>query len=152
MESAVKAIEQASKVYLNDLEAMTERQLLESAGGNARVPVDFTFEVALINRRIAARLAGQEPPAMPEVDGWLVAPDELRSKQGISLYLKSACEELTEAAKAIPEAESGKMVGTPGSERPAFALAQFAAMHTMYHDAQLNFIQSLNGDLEMHWN
>ena len=59
--------------------------------------------------------------------------------------------ELIEAAKAIPEEEGSKLVGPPGSERPAFALTNFASMHTMYHDAQLNFIQSLHGDLDMHW-
>jgi len=27
----------------------------------------------------------------------------------------------------------------------------FIGMHNMYHDAQLNYVQELNGDLEMHW-
>jgi hypothetical protein len=36
-------------------------------------------------------------------------------------------------------------------ERPAYALVFFVSMHTMYHDAQLNFIQCLAGDGQMHW-
>jgi len=151
MENAIGAMEQAASLYLKDLDAMSEAQLLESAGGSARVAVDFTYEVALINRRIASRLLDIEPPALPDDDGWMVAPSELRSKSEICGFLRSACVELTEAAKSLPECESGKMIGAPGSERPAFGMVQFAAMHTMYHDAQLNFIQSLQGDLEMHW-
>lgn len=152
IEAAVQSIEHATKNYLSDLDAMSEEQILGSAGGTARKAVDFTYEVALINRRIAARLAGTEPPPAPEGDEWMVAPEELRSKSAITEYMRTACEELATATKGIPESESGRMVGAPGSERPAFVLANFAALHTMYHDAQLNFIQSLSGDLAVHWN
>jgi hypothetical protein len=150
MQSSVKAIEQAASFYCRDLEALSEEQILASVNG-ARKPVDFTYEVALINRRIAARFCGAEPPPSPEGDAWWVAPEELQSKQAIIAYMRSACDELLSAANSIPEEESGRMVGAPGSERPAFALANLAAMHTMYHDAQLNFIQSMNGDMAMHW-
>jgi hypothetical protein len=152
MHCAADAIEHANKHYLQDLEAMTEEQLLAPAGGSARTAVDFTYETALINRRVAARLAGTEPPAMPEAEGWLVAPSEVRNKAAIIEYMRKACEELSAAARAVPEAEGGKLVGPAGNERPAYDLAHFAAMHTMYHDAQLNFIQELGGDLEVHWN
>ena len=30
-------------------------------------------------------------------------------------------------------------------------LVNFSLMHTMYHAAQLNFIQSMSGDMKMHW-
>ncbi len=151
MENAVTSLEQATTFYLKDLETLTEEQILGCAGGAARRPVDFTYEVALINRRIAARLTGAEPPPAPEGDDWWIAPDDLQSKAAISAYMKESCDQLLTAARSIPEADAGKLIGTPGSERPAFALAQFASMHTMYHDAQLNFIQSLCGDLKMHW-
>lgn len=151
MESAVKDIEHAAKHYLDDLEAMTEAQLLQSAGGAARKAVDFTFEVALLNRRIAARLKGTEPPPAPEGEEWWTAPEELRSKEAITRYMRESLEELAAAARSIPDSDGSRLVGAPGQERPAFSLAQFASMHTMYHDAQLNFIQSLSGDLDMHW-
>jgi hypothetical protein len=32
-----------------------------------------------------------------------------------------------------------------------FALAHLASIHMMYHDGQLNYIQSLHGDGEIHW-
>src|SRR5947207_611201 len=143
MASAVQGIRQATTFYASDLEALSEEQILGCAGGAARKPVDFTYEVALINLRIAARLRGTEPPASPEGDDWWMAPAELQSKTAIIDYMKQSSAELLAAAESIPEEESGKMVGTPRNERPAFGLANFAAMHTMYHDAQLNFVQSL---------
>ncbi len=151
MQSATKGLEQAANFYGRDLEALSEEQILASAGGSARKAVDFTYEVALVNRRIAARLRRTEPPPDPEGDDWWVAPEELRSKAAIAQFIQAACDDLLEAARAVPEEDSDGLFGSPGNERPAFALVNFAAMHTMYHDAQLNYIQSLGGDLKMHW-
>jgi len=151
MDAALKAMESAASFYSKDLEALPEEQILNSAGGSARKPVDFTYEVGLINRQVAARLRGDEPPASPEGDDWWVAPEELRSKAAIAAYIAEGCQEIIAAACALPAEEIGKMIGSPGRERPAYALVQFASMHTMYHDAQLNFIQSLSGDSKMHW-
>jgi hypothetical protein len=151
MEIAVQSLERAVKSYVQDLEILSDSQVMNSAGGSARSPVDFTYEVALINLRIAARLSGQEPPAAPEGDDWWIAPDDIRSKAGITKYFQDSGAALASAAKAMPEADIAKLTGAPGSERPAYALVNFAALHTMYHDAQLNFIQSLAGDLKTHW-
>jgi hypothetical protein len=151
MENAIKGMTQAAEFYAKDLASMSDEQILGAAGGAARKPVDFTYEVALINRRIAARLRGVEPPPTPEGDAFWTAPPELNSKTAISQYMASACQELIDAAKALPDSEWDKPVGAPGREEPAYAMVNFASMHAMYHDAQLNFIQSLCGDVAMHW-
>lgn len=137
--------------YVKDLECMDEAQIMESAGGSARKPVDFTFEAGLINLRIAARIRGQEPPAEPEGEEWWTAPDELRSKAAITEYIKSSCKAVADAITGMSDEEVTQEVKVGENMRPIYALATFAAMHTMYHDAQLNFIQSLNGDLKLHW-
>lgn len=151
LESALDGLEQATRFYIRDLEALTEETILHSAGGAARSVVDFTYEVALINRRIAARFCREEPPPLPEGDEWAVAPLELRSKAAIEEYAKGAFSDLIAAVKTVPMDEWDRPVGAAGKEEPAFAMANFAAMHTMYHDAQLNFVQAINGDLGMHW-
>jgi hypothetical protein len=151
MSRAARSIESAARHYLEDLEAMSDAQIMEPAAGKARKAVDFTYEVALINRRLAARILGTQPDPEPEGDEWWVAPENLQSKTAITEYMKSACEELVAAAKTIPDEDFERPVGAPGEEQPAFALVNFAALHTMYHDAQLNFIQELDGDLSMHW-
>jgi hypothetical protein len=151
LKTATSGAEQATTFYAKDLDALTEEQILGCAGGVARKPVDFTYEVAFINKRVAARLRGEEPPAWPATEGFLVAPDEFQSKSAILAYLAEASSELLEAANAIPEEEGGKLIGPEGKQEPAYAMVTFAAIHTMYHDAQLNFIQSLAGDGGMHW-
>ncbi len=151
MQAAIHGMESAAKNYSQDLDAMSDDQILTSAGGTARKPVDFTYEVALINRRLAARLAKTEPPAAPEGDDWWVAPEELQTKDAISQYFKASCEELLEAAKGMSEEDATVLVTFHGGEKPSHTMVTFAAMHTMYHDAQLNFIQSLAGDSSVHW-
>jgi hypothetical protein len=36
-------------------------------------------------------------------------------------------------------------------QTPIYELVFFAAMHNMYHDAQLNYVQQLYGDMDVHW-
>jgi hypothetical protein len=152
MESAVKGIEYAVSFYTKDLEAMSEDQILSCAGGDARKPVDFTYEVALVNNRVTARLTNIDPPTMPQSEGWITAPEELCSKDAIIAFFKDTSDKLLAAAQGVSEEDGHTLVGPEGRQEPKFAMANFAVMHTMYHDAQLNFIQSLNGDSAIHWN
>jgi hypothetical protein len=150
MEYAVKAMESAARNYRKDLEAMTEEQVVGSVGGGARRVVDFTYEVALLNRDAAARIMGIEQPVTPEGEEWWVAPAELQSKQAIYDFMVECCSELIDAAKANIETWD-KNIGLEGKIRPAYDLVNFSMMHTMYHCAQLNYIQSLASDMKMHW-
>ena len=52
----------------------------------------------------------------------------------------------TDVEKSVPVSGPGG-VGT----RPIYQIVIGAAKHTFYHDAQLNFIQQLTGDMEVHW-
>lgn len=150
MASAIKSLEHATSNYCKDLATLTEEQFLQSVGGSARAVVDFTYEVAAVNRRIAKRMAGESVP--PANDGWIVAPDELRSKEALTAYLRESSQMVIDAAKTFSPEEAMTVVGPEGFARPIFAWVFFAATHTGYHDAQINFIQSLSGDLEVHWN
>src|SRR5438552_1659012 len=125
MDSAIDGLKQATNFYARDLDVLGEEQILGCAGGSARKPVDFTYEVALINLRIASRLKGGEPPATPVGEAWWIAPDELRSKADIAEYFRCSSEALISAAEELPEDEVGKMVGSPGFERPAYAMVNF---------------------------
>jgi len=150
LDRAIASLQSAARNYEKDLAAMTDEQLMQSAGGAARKPVDFTFETALINRRIAARIRGEEPEPEPEGEWW-EAPEELRNRAAITEYMRASCQAILDAASGLSEEEAEKPIGESGSERPPISFIHFAALHTMYHCAQLNFIQTLSGDLSMHW-
>jgi hypothetical protein len=148
---AIQGFENATTNYVKDLEALTDDQILQSAGGSARPAVDFTYEVAIINARVGARIAGVEPPEFPSAEGWVNAPDEYRTKAAIIEFFQSTNASVLEAAKALTEEDGNRLIPFYTGDRPIYSVLGFVTMHTAYHDAQLNFIQSLAGDLSMHW-
>lgn len=138
------------ELYVKDFEAIDEADLMRSPGGNARSPIDFTYEVAFVNQRIAARLKGQEPEAWT-FEGWIEAPEEFKSKQVAIERLKSSTQEVIELWNAMPAEDCEKEIETPTGPTSALKLTSLCASHLVYHDAQLNYLQSLLGDDEMHW-
>lgn len=138
------------ELYVKDLEAIDETDLLRSPGGNARKPIDFTYEVAFVNRRISSRVRGITPPEWT-FDGWIEAPEGFLDKQTIIKELKESTEEVISLWRALPAEDVEKEIETPTGPTSALKLMSLCATHLVYHDAQLNYLQSLLGDDEMHW-
>ncbi len=140
-------IEDAARVYGKDLAALPEAELTHDRGG--RLAIDFTYEVVLINRRMAARLRRAEPEAM--APGFLVAPELFRSKAVALDEVASSAGELLAAWDAVGPGGMAEPVPTSGAPEPALGLAIFAARHMQHHDGQLTYLQSLLGDGANHW-
>lgn len=143
---ATSQIQNALRYYKSDLEAIPEDQFCASPGGCARAPVDFTYEVAFVNRRIAGRLRGDEMAPMP-FEGWMVAPEDQRHKARSIAEFEAS---MNEVAAALGD-DVHRTIVTPDRTTTALELALFCALHVMYHDAQLNYFQALKGDDAMHW-
>lgn len=149
-EYAITNIRGASKRYCEDLGAMDEAHLREKPCGTGRAALDFTYETAFVNRMIADRIGGRTPAEWPWGDEWATAPEGYGKEQGIADLQASADAIVAELEKVESEkmAERFEVDGRPTS---VFERANFAALHMMYHDAQLNYCQAMKGDLEMHW-
>ena len=145
---AVKAFESAVELFVKDIEALEESQL-EGCNGSARKPIDFAYEVGILNQHIARRVLS-EPSSLPN-EGWIVAPPEFRSKAAVTALLRESAETLLAATRTLGEDGGDRTVPTSEGETPVFDLVYFAAMHTMYHDGQLNYVQAIAGDLAVHW-
>lgn len=130
----------AFKRYLADFDALAEDHLLSSPGGSARSGIDFSYEVYVVNERILSRVLGQEPGAWP-YEGWVSAPDDKRTKADVHALMQASFDALLAAWDALSDQEA--------EERVKQML--FASLHANYHSAQLNYIQSLHGDMEVHW-
>lgn len=143
-------VRNVAEMYCKDLRALTPEGYSQSAGGVARSAQDFTAEVAGFNYMLVSMLNG-EAPSMPS--------DEERAGFVASLdTAEKGCEAITTSANAFASAlenttqDLSAVITVPwGAQMSLYALANIAANHIMYHDAQLNFIQSLHGDAEMHW-
>lgn len=141
---------QAGERLVSDLSAIPDDKVAVSPGGQARPPADFVYEVAFVNRRFAARLKGTEPPAVPG-DGWIVAPAECRDKPGLISEIEASVQDVLEGLDSRGPEGLDDTIDTLRGPWTVFETAVFVAQHMNYHDAQLNYVQALNGDMEVHW-
>lgn len=138
--------------YIRDIEALTEAQFKDGVGEHARKPIDFTFEVSYVNRRFATRLRGDDPGPWPmDENQWMVAPPEFDSKEVAMVAIRESMDELIEAFSSVSSNDLTKAIPLPNGETSALDLASSCCTHNAYHDAQLNYVQSLSGDMTMHW-
>jgi hypothetical protein len=131
-----------------DLDSMTQEELDRSING-ARSGFDFIYEVGVVNDLIAERLKGNNPASpFPEEEGkYLVAPDDMKDIEKLKSFLRQSAEHLVEA---LGDDLTREVPGFSGSV-PAYQRVLFSAIHAMYHDGQLNYIQSMKGDFQVHW-
>ena len=148
----IKTFEIANGEFVKDLEALSEDNLGKSWSGS-RTAYDVAYEVGLLNRRIAKMCREMNPGPWPWEFGteWLKAPDDLQSKAAIVKHVEEAGKELVDSIGI--DVEKFVPVTGPGGDgtRPIYQIVIGAAKHTFYHDAQLNFMQEMTGDLEVHW-
>ena len=145
-----KRLEDAAKCYVSDLNAMSEQLLQKSPGGTARTPYDFTYEVAYVNQRISKRLAGSEVEPWDPRE-WLKAPSKFQTRASAIESIESSVKQILNAWSAIPPSEVNKSITVPSGETTPIELISLAATHLMYHDAQMNYLQTLESDGEVHW-
>jgi hypothetical protein len=147
-----KGIREAGDTFVKDLEAMPQDVLDRSPGGTARTPFDYSYEIAIINKRLAARLRGEDPGAWQFADvKWVTCPAEFRDKDKMVSFVSESFNEIHRAWSAFDEANLEKPIVLPKGETTALELGAMAFSHAVYHDGQLNYAQSMSGDDEMHW-
>jgi hypothetical protein len=144
-------LEGASSRFVQDLEALTDAQLQAEYGEGSRKAIDFVYETIFVNQMIATRLRGEEPAKWPWEGSWATAPDGFATAADAIAGIKESTAALQAAVDAVPDDQLLTKVQAGDRETSAFEGANFAALHMMYHDAQLNYLQSIGGDLEMHW-
>lgn len=145
----LESLSDDAKAYVQDFEALSHEQLAVSPGGSARTGYDITYEVVLVNERISQRLASIDPGKWP-YEGWVVAPPEAQNKEELMKRFKSSIDAIAKSIEALDDELSGGYVAD-GKEQSFSGIAGMAVWHMGYHGGQLNYIQSLHGDMELHW-
>ncbi len=143
-------IANGAKYYLKDFSFIPVDRIAASPGGVARAPIDFTYEVAYINRRVAARLRGEEVPPF-KMEGWITAPEEFLDVAKMAIEFQAAVDDVLESLDKFPAEDLEKEIDIQTGKTTAKSMLNMVATHITYHDAQLNYIQSLYGDDEVHW-
>lgn len=147
---ALTELRDVQKRYLTDLRALPDEAIAKSPGGAARPPASFTYEITAVNKRLMTRMKGGDPgPFDPNI--WKETPSEFETKDGAAKAFSDSLDEMIAIIEATDEADMLKEITTPSGVTSPFDLAEFCAYHINYHDGQLNYIQALNGDADIHW-
>lgn len=140
-----------TKMYIQDLQAMTHEQLSYSPGSAARTAYDVTYEVVVVNRRIAARLRGEEPGPWPGGEEFMRAPAEFCNKEQVIKDMENSMEAVLAAWGAMPIDQLNEKIVVPQGETSPLELMSILLSHLPYHDGQLNYLQTIQGDKDVHW-
>lgn len=144
----VQTVEDTCSTFVADLGYIPDDKLLASPMGVARHPLSFTAECAAFNRAVAVGLLGRTL----EIDYAQVQAEaaKIDSRDKAVEDLRTSCETLKNALSRVSDftAEVKAPWGQPMS---AMTLAGYAISHMQYHLGQVNYIQALYGDGEMHW-
>lgn len=146
-----KATETGAKYIANNINAIAEDKRNEVPAGNARSPLYIVAEAASVNGMVAKMLTGEtmERPSSEQTEAYLKTFD---TAEKALAFLTKETDSLLAAIDALDESTLGDIIPTPIGERTRFGLAEIPMWHMSYHDGQLNYIQTMLGDKEMHWN
>ncbi len=144
-------LDQAGRFYLTDLTHIPDDKIDVQPMGAARTVRDFTAECINFNLMAGAALRGDDN-SMPSEEERASLAGLLDSKDKLKAAIEGSLQNITDALQTISEEGLARIVTAPwGEPLSAFRLAHVAATHMMYHDGQLNYIQALYGDSEVHW-
>ncbi|MCW5942852.1 MAG: DinB family protein [Fimbriimonadaceae bacterium] len=147
---AVRIVQDACKMFRQDLEALPDEAFGQRFGDRTRTVADIVYEVNLANDHIGMTLRGEAPLPWPE-GGWIKAPEGFRSKEAVIAAFDRSCQAIVATAEALSAEAIEATVRTERGETTRFERFQFVAMHLWYHSGQLNYIQTLRGDDAWHW-
>jgi len=116
--------------------------------GVAKTPRAIFVECAGGNRWLAAELRG-ESNAAAVFEG--IKADDYPTREALAEFVESSQAELLAAIDALSEDQLDEKRQVFWGEETLRDLVWMGMMHTGYHVGQLNYIQTLWGDAEMHF-
>lgn len=136
-------------MYTKDIRATPEDKWDAPMGGATRPASVLTADAVSLMEWTTAALQGKEGDHQA---AYARLKEECKTKGGAEAALKKAADEFSAALKAASDERLASEVMAPWQmPTPVVILAHIAVSHLWYHDGQVNFIQALLGDGEVHW-
>ena len=154
-EHAVSATQKAYDMLYRTARAMTEEKLQWKPLDQGRSVIDQLQECARVPRWIAGvlRLRALPPTSEGERAKALEESKQWKTLDQLESVFRNHLEQLFSAIREFPEAELEKKITLPfgrGVERTLAEMMLLPQQNAIYHIGQINYIQTLYGDLEMH--
>ena len=131
--------------------ALSDDQITTSPMGRARPVCDFAYEVIILNERVRKRMVGEDPGPWPFNDSMAICPQPLQSREALIEALDAGAALVIQTFEKIGEKRAMEEIDAPGGKTTPLQQMMFMSMHTMYHDGQMNYLQSMQGDVSIYW-
>lgn len=133
--------------------AVPEDRLNYSPSSTARTPLRVAAHAALSNYAMAKMLRGEqiEFKSADEADRHMGAEEKkVTTRAGALEMLDSSLRDLLDTLSSIPEEKLNETCSTPFGEYPMNRMIFMPGKHLAMHASQIDYIQTIWGDLEYH--
>ena len=138
--------QEASRMLQTGLKHLPDDKLAWVPMGQAKTPLLIMAECAGALKWVASELRGQSDPGVYE----RVMQGTYTSREEVLALLAEAEAELYGAMEALTAEQLAETRQVFWGQATVGELLWTGATHTIYHAGQLNYIQTLLGDTEMH--
>lgn len=134
-----------------DIQAIPDDKWTATYGGCTKCARDLTADAIAMLDWTTEALKGhpvltEESYVTEQIKG------DVATKDAACAKIKQSSEAFVAALGAASDEALNAMVTPPWRmDAPLFMIAQIAVSHIWYHDGQLNYIQCLLGDDQIHW-
>lgn len=147
---AARSLARAFTIFSQDLEAIPADAYTQRFGPVTRTVADIVHEVNLVNDLAAIEMREEAPFPWPEGE-WVIAPEELNSKEAVISAFETSRQKCLETAGLFSTEQMDERIVTADGDTTRAERCRFMTLHLWYHSGQLNFIQTLLGDTGWHW-
>ncbi|MBS1700306.1 MAG: DinB family protein [Armatimonadetes bacterium] len=144
-------VQECGYLYGRDIEASTDDICTCTQEGKSRSVLAMTAEVIGFNHLVASLLRGESKgfPTPEERDAFAAS---ISSKDIAKAKLDASVADVCSAIEGVSMDDWMTKITAPwGMEVTKAHLCSWSALHMSYHDGQVNLVQILNGDHEVHW-
>ncbi|MBS1715157.1 MAG: hypothetical protein JST30_12555 [Armatimonadetes bacterium] len=139
------------QLFGSDLRSMSDDDLAACCGGASRCGFDFVYEMVGFFDTFAGLLTDGPSQIEGPQGGWVRAPKDFCLKAPALEALRIHAEKFTAAVQNYQGDFVADVFPSPVGPFTPLGMANLAVWHTMYHSGQLNYIQTVRGDVDFHW-
>lgn len=141
----------ARQLFGADVQSMSTDDLAATGGGQSRSGFDFIFEMVGFYETFAGLLQNGPSDIEGPQGGWVRAPKEFCDKDSAVTAMNASADKFAKVIEDYPGELVSDVFPSPVGPFTPLGMANLAVWHTMYHSGQLNYIQTIRGDVDFHW-
>jgi hypothetical protein len=154
IEGARQSARMAQQRFLKTLGAVPDDKLTWSPAPSGKTALRIAAHCAVACGMFSAILRGQPIPgsSMEELEE-LTAVEEIKltTRDAAIAALNAGCDEVDAVLAGLPEDRLGAVVKLPFMEAPMSFLMALPSIHLIGHAGQIDYLQTLWGDMDPHF-